>query len=159
MTAYLLTISFIVHLFTILWIITLIQKLNAKESPIDSEKVKQEIEDLLIAYTTEMKEENEKLAQQLRAVSTRQAEMVTPSYNQNIYKEQTPTRVVPTTPKARYEGYTPPVIEEEKQEEIYEQSDTAKVLALAKQGWKAEEIAKKLQLGKVEVELMLKFNQ
>ncbi|WP_026674258.1 DUF6115 domain-containing protein [Alkalihalobacterium bogoriense] len=159
MTAYLLTISFIVHLFTILWIITLIQKINAKESPIDSEKVKQEIEDLLIAYTTEMKEENEKLAQQLRAVSTRDSEMITPSYDHNVYKQQTLTRVVPPSTKASYEDYTPPVVEEVKQEEIYDQSDTAKVLALAKQGWKAEEIAKKLQLGKVEVELMLKFNQ
>ncbi|MFC0472029.1 DUF6115 domain-containing protein [Halalkalibacter kiskunsagensis] len=43
------------------------------------------------------------------------------------------------------------------EEDIYEQSDTAKVLSLSKKGLNAEEIAKRLHLGKGEVELMLKF--
>ena len=66
--AYLITISFILHFFTFFIIIILIQKLNLKSQigvANEQEKLKSEIEDLLVAYTIEMKEENEKLVNKI----------------------------------------------------------------------------------------------
>ncbi len=48
-------------------------------------------------------------------------------------------------------------MKEEKGADIYQQSDTAKVIALSKKGLDKGQIVKKLGLGKGEVELMLKF--
>jgi hypothetical protein len=48
-------------------------------------------------------------------------------------------------------------MKEEKGADIYQQSDTAKVIALSNQGLDKGQIVKKLGLGKGEVELMLKF--
>jgi ElaB/YqjD/DUF883 family membrane-anchored ribosome-binding protein len=126
-------------------------------------KMKREIEDLLVSYTSEMKEENERLIKQIqeskRSISNEdqrgekknsvvlQVEANSTSRkNENHYVEKDP-----------YENYLPPIINSEEEEDVYEQSDTAKVLSLSKKGLTTEEIAKKLNLGKGEVDLMLKF--
>ncbi|GAE24280.1 hypothetical protein JCM9140_193 [Halalkalibacter wakoensis JCM 9140] len=158
MTTLLVTISLLLHAFTFLWILTLIKQQQARPSSKDEEKRKQEIEDLLISYTLEMKEENEKLLRQLskdhekemekdKPVQTRTAETVMPSRVVN-HKEQ--------KEEDKYKDYLPPMVEDSKEVE-FQQSETANIISLSRQGYSAEEIAQKLNLGKGEVELMLKF--
>ena len=175
----LLSISLLLHLFTFFWIINLIQKINLK-SPNDTkeiERIKSEIEDVLLSYTAEMKEENEKLVLEMKKLKIDNNQMIK---RMEMNKEEEPIEIPnklnaqrvfrtsnaykvntqPTNQKPKresYEEYNPPVIEDEKENDIFEQSDTAKILALAEQGNNAEQIAKKLSLGKGEVELVLKF--
>lgn len=170
----LIVISLILHLFTFLWIITLSQKMNAMNAnqtdANDFEKVKSEIEDILLSYTEQMKDENEKLLLQIK----RENDLINQKLNsETVEKMEEPPMAAQTVqldlnrkpePKNKeldddYSKYVPPSIPEESSEDVYEQSDTAKVLSLAKQGLDAEQIAKKLSLGKGEVELMLKFYQ
>jgi hypothetical protein len=172
MTTLLVTISLLLHGVTFLWIMTLLQKQQPYQSH-DETKMKQEIEDLLVSYTAEMKEENERLLEEIKKekghTDYRHQEM-----GQNHLKKEEELKVIKTEIKEEanrsnpikkvvlkrnsnsYEDYLPPVIQEDK-ESIYEQSDMSKVIALSKQGFTTDEIAKKLNLGKGEVELMLKF--
>ncbi|OLO40918.1 hypothetical protein BTR23_05445 [Alkalihalophilus pseudofirmus] len=171
MVQFLLTTSLVLHLLTFLWIITLLQKVNNQQiSPINDEKIKREIEDLLVAYTTEMKEENEKLLEQVKMLQEANTSPV--SLNEKVM-EQLKVEHEPivinskeaikedvtqrhTVDQYKYEDYQPPTIQVD-EPDMYEQSNTAKVLLLAEQGFSSEEIAKKLSLGKGEVELMIKF--
>lgn len=181
---FLISISLILHLFTFFWIIILMQKINVHTAnPKEFNNVKKEIEDILLAYTEEMKDENEKLLLELKKMKQENAllnkkieetKQAIPSesveHNENVQRsipnkvtpQQRPLTNVYAIEKNRnhddeYDQYEPPTIVEEPQEDIFEQSDTAKVLSLAKQGFNAEQIAKKLDLGKGEVELVLKF--
>ncbi|WP_209122360.1 DUF6115 domain-containing protein [Alkalihalobacillus sp. BA299] len=170
MIQFLLTTSLVLHLLTFLWIITLLQKVNNQQtSPINEEKLKRDIEDLLVAYTTEMKEENEFLLEQIKkyqqtSTATKNGDEKENGQQKTILKTATVKSKkehkgrVQAQPKekVKYEEYQPPEIEGEKPD-LYEQSNTAKVLLLSKQGLSSEEIAKKLNLGKGEVELMIKF--
>lgn len=174
MTSLLLTISLLLHLFTFMWILVLIQKIKA-QGPTDHSKVKAEIEDLLIAYTEEMKDENKKLVKELQQLKKErqvtmkedrseeikntageklQAKAIINRYNpyKNIKQEH--------KDKEKYEVFQPPLeASGENSSALYEQSDSVKVIALSKQGIPADQIAKKLGLGKGEVELMIKFHQ
>ncbi|MFV8827176.1 DUF29 family protein [Alkalihalobacterium sp. APHAB7] len=169
MIQFLVTTSLVLHLLTFLWIVTLLQKINNQQTPaVDEEKLKREIEDLLIAYTSEMKEENEQLLEQLVKYKQESSRPSSIKRDENLVKEpevivSTGTQdeiKLPSAPKEQteYEDYKPPALESE-DSEMYEQSNIAKVLSLSKQGYSAEEIAKKLHLGKGEVELMIKFYQ
>ncbi|WP_133058670.1 DUF6115 domain-containing protein [Halalkalibacter urbisdiaboli] len=167
MTTYLVVISLMLHGVTFLWILTLMQR-NAK---VEDERrhvlrLKDEIEDMLFSYTNEIKEENKELLKELK-LSTKESQARirqqkdVPSSKNNT-SEGNVQPLLKQTPKNNEvidEDYLPPILDEADNQEsvVYEQSDTAKVLALAKQGMSAEAIAKKLSLGKGEVELMLKF--
>jgi|GEM_PF-1264294 len=185
MVTYLLVISLIIHLGTILWIVVLMQKINQfsfEIESIDADKVTREIEHLLVAYTAEMKAENERLIKELFAAkrtnveteptiqrrqqngdsrNVNQKEMVEPRiFNETSDEQQkkVPNHVEKATEEGRFSDYEPPSINET-QSDVFEQSDTLKVLTLAKQGLKVDDIAKKLNMGKGEVELLLKFYQ
>ncbi|WP_227935834.1 DUF6115 domain-containing protein [Alkalihalobacillus deserti] len=176
MTTLLVTISLLLHGVTFLWIMTLLQKQQPNQAT-DIEKTKNEIEDLLISYTAEMKEENELLLKQIEQSKTRnklsnqqaplENDLVGGLEDKSKRQERSHTKNKPRV-KLEHEvkverktdggplDYQPPFIEQE-EEFVYEQSETAKVIALSKQGLSINEIAKKLSLGKGEVELMLKF--
>ncbi|MDV2885248.1 hypothetical protein RYX45_08640 [Alkalihalophilus pseudofirmus] len=184
---YILTISLLLHGLTILWMMTLAKKISVgpPSGHTENEKVKREIEDLLFAYTSEMKEENERLLHEIKQLK----EVSSPSENKskgenneqgqstslqqdkrdgktsksrddhpqikkpvNIEQEKDPFL------DEKYNDYLPPSpSSNEESAAIFEQSDTANVLMLSKRGLTAEQIAKQLQLGKGEVELILKF--
>lgn len=138
----------------------------------EMEKIKNELEDLLIAYTAEIKEGNERLLKQLeenKQLNQVPERMTAPEIKNveepvkvkvnhnaphNIHVKQND---FVEEPEERYDEYSPPVVNQATEDMYYEQSDTAKVLALAKQGLSVEQIAKKLNMGKGEVDLMLKF--
>lgn len=173
---FLVSLSLILHLFTFLWIIILMQKINVnKPSSDEYEKVKSEIEDILLSYTEAMKDENKKLLAEIKKMKLENArlnkkiastEQQLKANEMIVPKEQVKPPVIhqpikiqqkPLAEDNNYDDYKPPMIEEVQEEDIFEQSDTAKVLSLAKQGFNAEQIARKLDLGKGEVELVLKF--
>lgn len=169
---YLLVISFLLHLITLFIIIVLMQKVNTMKPSSNAgeqEKVKREIEDLLVAYTAEMKEENEKLVNKISQMRKTQ-EKVQLSTIRSYEKTQTKNEEKETSfnPRIRSqqnrpeideneETYAPPLIMES--EDIMEQSSTAQILSLSKQGYSPKEIAKKLNIGDGEVELLLKFHK
>ncbi len=185
MTTFLLVISLVLHLFTILWVITFMQKIeNKTRSNVEDEKLKQEIEELLVAYTTEMKEENEKLVKILQEklksekYGNKQSTLRNSEENGNMdrttkketaflnqaAKSPVPAvylgkKIVQPSIDNEYSDYTPPSIEENISEVLYDKSEKTKVLALAQRGHTSDEIAKKLNMGKGEVELLLKFYQ
>lgn len=173
--AYLLAISFSLHLITLFIIVVLVQKTNLIKPSLRSnnqeqEKLKQEIEDLLVAYTIEMKEENEKLINKLVQKRKTQEKVQTEtvkSYEktrdqtyQTATKTESPALLKPS-PKRNYQtdehSYVPPIVEET--EDVVEQSSIAQILSLAKQGYSAKAIAKRLNIGDGEVELLLKFHK
>lgn len=173
--AYLLAISFLLHLITLFIIVILVQKTNVIKPSLHSnnqeqEKLKQEIEDLLVAYTIEMKEENEKLINKLvqkrKMHEQVQTEMVKTyektrgqTYQKEMKVESSP--LLKPSPKSNYQtderSYLTPIVK--KTEDIVEQSSTAQILSLARQGYSAKAIAKRLNIGDGEVELLLKFHK
>ena len=115
-----------------------------------------------------MKEENEQLLEQLNkykqesstasSIKRSEKQVKEPEVMMSTDMKEKNKRPPASKEQIEYEDYQPPALEVE-ETEMYEQSNTAKVLSLSKQGYSAEEIAKKLQLGKGEVELMIKFYQ
>ncbi|MFC0558579.1 DUF6115 domain-containing protein [Halalkalibacter alkalisediminis] len=166
MTTLLVTISLLLHGVTFLWIMTLLQKQQPVQDT-DLKKVKNEIEDLLISYTAEMKEENELLLKQIQEVKHRdtkanQQASVDKGLTRNLSRNPDKINDIESKHERKveedYTAYQPPLLDMD-EELIYEQSDSAKVMALFKQGLSTTDIAKRLKLGKGEVELMLKFHQ
>lgn len=153
MYPFLLVISFILHLFAFFWIFLLSMRLKrANEIEKRQAEIQKEIEDLFQSYLFEMKEENEKLLK-LIAKPTKPVNK-NPIDNrgkatQQIYQTQM------EKPKPKPKEYTPPV---PNVEDRFETSLNSKVILLHEQGLKAEEIAQKLNKGKTEIELILKFN-
>lgn len=172
--AYLLAISFLLHLITLFVIVVLVQKTNVikpslRSNDQEQEKLKQEIEDLLVAYTIEMKEENEKLINKLVQKRKVQEKVQTETFKTyektrgqtyQADKKVEPAALPNPSLKKNYQtsehSYGAPLVEET--EDIVEQSSTAQILSLAKQGYSAKAIAKRLNIGDGEVELLLKFH-
>ncbi|NEU29347.1 hypothetical protein GN156_00915 [bacterium LRH843] len=150
-----LIISLLLHGVAFLWIMALRGR-QSDVSRTDIQQMKNEMADLLLAYTEEMKAENERLIEQIKGSSQRVVQ-AKPAEEIKMEKRVMPSENKPVIAVDRYKDYQPPVAEPE--EAIYEQSLTAQVLALKKQGLSAKHIAKTLNIGTGEVELMLKFNQ
>ncbi|MCK0470779.1 hypothetical protein [Halalkalibacter sp. APA_J-10(15)] len=154
----LVVISLLLHGFTFLWIMILLQRIRHVQSQPDSmNQLQSEMEDILLAYTTEMKEENERLLEKVQRnkhqttrslVEEQSAKASNDSIQLEAKEEQEQEDSLP---------YIPPI--EINEQETYEKSYTVKVLELAQSGLTSEQIAKKLKMGKGEVELILKFHQ
>ncbi|WP_216827962.1 DUF6115 domain-containing protein [Alkalihalobacterium elongatum] len=164
MVQFLITTSLVLHLLTFLWIVTLLQKINNQQAPqIDEEKIKREIEDLLVAYTAEIKEENERVLEQIKLSKQKASQAIIENKQPFLNRKdavvfKTEEQSIPSNTHTVYGGYVPPEIKSD-ETDMYVQSTTAQVLSLSKQGLSTDEIAKKLNLGKGEVELMIKFYQ
>ncbi|WP_338754043.1 hypothetical protein [Bacillus sp. FJAT-52991] len=115
------------------------------------QKIAQEMEEMMDAYLLEMKEENEKLIQQLSQKSTINEIKSSPVQKQELS--------IPNLQRARAaKGYKAAsstsgnaILSKEKQFED-------EIALLHEQGLTVEDIAKKLNKGKTEVELALKFS-
>lgn len=159
MTGFLLAISFILHLLTLLAIVIVWKKSEASEKQ-DIERVKREMEDILLAYSTEMKEENEAFLKELETMNTSsRVPLHSPSTSKTNDKPKSKANDKPKQSDEREvedNDYTPPIIDEKEQ---FGPSLLAEVLSLQKKGYTLDEIAKKLDKGKGEVELLIKFYQ
>ncbi|MBU9720347.1 MULTISPECIES: DUF6115 domain-containing protein [Bacillaceae] len=162
---YLITVSFILHFISFFIIIILFQR-QTKYQP-DQKKEMKEMEDMLLSFTEEMKENNEKLVKLISknsAVSVKktnyteaqedQLPSIKPNHQNNL-EEQSPVFDHRMMGEDDYEKYEPPVPEEEAIE--VNTSSTSQVLKLHKDGLTVDEIAKKLEMGAGEVQLLLKF--
>ncbi|WP_017471911.1 DUF6115 domain-containing protein [Amphibacillus jilinensis] len=154
----LLFISFLTHGITFIIIRQLKNKLD-QPSQIQESLTKQqkEMEELLAVYLLEIREENEKLLKHIEnnRTLTKTKEEVDTRHSQPT--QQKPSAEADNSHPDKYQNYQPPVQPE--QEEHVEQSLAAQVLALHAKGETTEAIAKKLNRGKTEVELLVKFQQ
>lgn len=176
---YVLTISIILHFITFYILIILYQRQKNIE-PVDKEKILREMEDLLIAYTTEMKENNEQLAKTIlrekKATPLLSTNIVRPltekvevetTMHQNTYEhkdDEQPTLLAQEekhssdfSEENEYSNYVPPIPEDDVPP--VETSPISQILSLHKRGLTVNEIAKQLNMGAGEVELLIKIHQ
>ncbi|MBU9714525.1 DUF6115 domain-containing protein [Evansella tamaricis] len=161
---YLLVISFIFHFISIYLIVLLFQR-QKKQDPKDHERELKELEDLLLSFTTEMKENNEKLIQSLSSMEKKpQGDLGgIKSKNENVQENSLLERDMgekrndksSRLEDSKYDDYEPPVPEIEDSQ--VNPSTTAQVLSLHRKGYNVQEIAKALNVGAGEVELLIKF--
>lgn len=155
--AYLLLISFIIHGITLVIIrqfkIKLDQPAITKQTLDQQQK---EIEELLAVYLLEIREENDKM---IKLIDQQAKQKPQPNAKQEKVVSQTPRNPVIKSSKqeVKYQEYQPFMPAEE--ETVVEQSFAAQVLSLFERGDSIETIAKKLNRGKTEVELLIKFHQ
>lgn len=136
-----------------------------RAKPLDEEKVVKEIEDLLLSYTTEMKENNERLARRISKLAVNSSHEKVDNHKTEAKKTE---RVAPPTSlvnsfldsssnEENYKEYEPPLPDENPEEMAVDSPTSSRVLSLYKQGYSATNIAKELRIGAGEVELLLKF--
>ncbi|UFU01052.1 hypothetical protein KO561_09005 [Radiobacillus kanasensis] len=182
MLTFLVAMSLLLHVLSFLAIRMLLGKVNKLSQYESNDKQRMtEMEDLFATYLEEIKLENEKLEQAIiQTENTRQpvvhgketsstiatkTESVTPpkevkktteEKNSIVEKEEEAKKSnLVELPSDESDAYSPPT--ELPMEDIVEQSLQSKVYQLHDQGYTVEEIAKRLDCGKTEVDLMLKF--
>ncbi|MFD2657175.1 DUF6115 domain-containing protein [Gracilibacillus thailandensis] len=150
----LLLFSFIIHIVTFV----IIRQLKLKQDTLVGveDNVNQQvknIEDTLAVYLVELKEENEKFVQQVEKFNRNNSD----NNNQKQPEVRKSVKEV-HTPKQSTKEYQA-IAHVEQVEDVVERSTTASVLHLHEKGYTVDEIAKELDKGKTEVELLLKFQQ
>ena len=149
MAGYLLSISFILHLITFFSIVLLAKKMR---TALDYEKLelqKREIEDLLAFYAVQLKEDNTRLLEKVMQPSGNAPE--DDGYRDEQAKQKIQEQANEKTAEKRTDA------ELKADADTYELSLEAQALQLHGQGYSPEEIAKKLNKGHGEIELLLKF--
>lgn len=198
MTTILIVVLFVLQLLSFYFIIILNTKL-AKFNDLEKkqERLMREMDDTISVYLAEMKDENDRLINELQRVpkpkavvlsspneqdkkiskqqseqETKQATVENPSKEENIPNFEIEPRVfVPKkTAATAYSRQQYASTNTAKQDTIVATLDTGskekqkertfeeKVVQLSKEGKNVEEIAKQLQKGKTEIELLLKFH-
>ncbi|OZI11538.1 hypothetical protein CEW92_11255 [Bacillaceae bacterium SAS-127] len=115
------------------------------------QKIAQEMEGMMDAYLLEMKEENEKFIEQLS-----QKASVNEAKPSTVQEQELLT---PNLQRARaVKGYKAASSTNDHTAPPKKQQVEGEIALLHKQGFTVEEIAKKLNKGKTEVELALKFS-
>lgn len=146
---FLLAVSFILHLVAFFFLVILYQKINQKEEVLQQIiNEKKEIEDLLIAYIEEMKAENQDLKEWMN-------QSIVPYTFKQEESSKKQTAEINTSSQGEIECMLP--IDEIK--DVSDFSPAMQAISFANQGLSIEEIAKKMNKGKGEVELLLKFHK
>ncbi|GEL06684.1 DUF6115 domain-containing protein [Salisediminibacterium halotolerans] len=162
---YLVIVSLVLHLVSFFVMIILYQKIESSQPP-DTGRTLKEMEDMLISYTTEIKENNEKLARRINDMDTAASKPapLTENLRHAQADEQKDKRAAETAAKqdtaadADYSAYNPPLPEETAaQEAAFISSETSRVLSMHQQGFSEADIARQLGIGAGEVHLLLKF--
>ncbi|QHS22273.1 hypothetical protein GWK91_04620 [Virgibacillus sp. MSP4-1] len=161
MIEFLVIFSLILHAIVFIFIIYLYRRFSQNSSGMSVQERK-EMEDMLSSYITEMKEENERLLNILnengKNVKEKQTEPdsrensspIPDTYVEPVQKKDTTAKETKNA-----ENYNPETIVVEDEAEGV--SDHAKALQLYNDGLTTEEIAQKLNKGKTEIELFIKF--
>jgi DNA-directed RNA polymerase specialized sigma24 family protein len=171
MTEFLLLFSLILHGVTFLIMIYFYKRFSQYQDVDNMKRTVREIEDLFEAYLMELKDENKKflnivtkngntVIEQNRVVDTeeelkdekQEVDPVAPNKNSSSKVENE----APNVQNQDENQYEPESIELE--DAVEEPSIQSTVLLLYQQGLSVEEIAKKLNMGKTEVELIIKFH-
>ncbi|NJP36325.1 DUF6115 domain-containing protein [Alkalicoccus luteus] len=136
---FLLLTSLLLHLASFFAIVILYRRQEASPSQDMDTKMRQ-MEDILAAYTEEMKDSNDQLLKEIQGTSKPE---------KTFKQTERNTNQVPPV-------YAPPFPEE--QDTNMEVSDRAKVMQLYATGKKPAQIAEELQMGTGEVELLIRFH-
>ncbi|MCP3031220.1 hypothetical protein LF817_07650 [Halobacillus sp. A1] len=140
MIYFLLIIGFIIDGVIVLGLMTLFTKMKkTEELELRQKEVAAEIEDLFSSYLLELKEENKRL----------EGKLVQPVKTETVFREH-------ETAYER-EDYHPP--EPMETEELYRPSRSSQVISRYNRGVPIELIAKELNIGKTEAQLILKFQE
>jgi ATP/maltotriose-dependent transcriptional regulator MalT len=201
MTIILIAVLFILQLLSFYFLIILNTKLaKFKDLEKKQERLMREMDDTISVYLADMKDENDRLIQELQRVSkseiqnaVKQSEKFVKQKDQeqppaltkeestvdgsvsldneprvyvpknivaNAYsrQQQTGAKAVANKTDAKVVHSAQQPIDATKKEEAKPLTIEQQVVELAKQGQTAEEIAKQLQKGKTEIELLLKFH-
>jgi len=147
MTTFLLMISFLLHLLTLVAIYQLFKQIQTYKQAKATETTK-DITDLLEAYLDEIKDENNRLQMEL----TKSRSSSTPETSNGA----TPSleKIEQTSIDSTYEEA--PYFDTD---DSIETSLQAKILQLSHQGYDADEIAGKLNCGKTEAALIIKLQE
>jgi hypothetical protein len=160
MDIFLLIISIIFNLVNLFFILVLWKKYSLSDLSA-LEKTKNEIEDLLISYTIEMKDDNEKLLS-LLGNQIHKNDQVDNVLNQQ-FEEKNDNMVDEDNSKDKQaiqsDEITYAELINDTDQEVVVKSVKEEAIMLSKEGLSLEEIAKKLGKGKGEIELLLKFHK
>lgn len=159
MVSTILVILFLLQLISFYLVALLFTKLGKlKEVEKKQEQVLAEIDDSFSAYIAEIKDENNRLLQELKNT---EKTFVAATTEEKVKKEpvikETPVFEIPKTFVSKQlaaSSYSKAVTPKEKKEPV---TMKEKVLYFDEEGKSVEEIAKLLQIGKTEVGLFLKF--
>ncbi|KUP33407.1 Swarming motility protein SwrB [Bacillus halotolerans] len=151
-------LSFTLHGVLLYAVIILYMRLAAvKETEKQQKKLLEETENTLAAFLLELKEENEKLIDNLDVPSVQTEEK---QKEEHHYAEQHSERGAVQEEDNALPEHIEGLINEVERAEENVNSDARyedEVMALYEQGYSAGEIAQKLKSGKTEIELFLKF--
>ncbi|MGP4059854.1 DUF6115 domain-containing protein [Halobacillus sp. H74] len=151
MTVFLLVVSFIIDGVLVMALFAMMKKVRqAEELELRQKQVASEIEDLFTSYLMEIKEENRRMGEWVTQKKDKQEPEA--HVMESSSKETDETMEV-----SESKDYTPP--EPVEDGEVYQPSIHSQVFELKKEGYTIEEIAKQLNKGKTEVELLYKFHQ
>jgi len=135
---YLLIVSLLLHMVTFFILILIVKKMRSAFDYQQFETQKKELEDLLAYYSVELKEENERFLNEM--------------LERMKFKEKDKLEQPEMEPKK--------TVREAKPVEVHAQpSLEAEAVQLYQQGFDIKEIAKKLNKGHGEIELLLKFHR
>ena len=138
MTGLLWMFSFIMHIVLLFIVYKLFQQLQVLK-----QSNNQEMKDLLDTFLKEMKEENQQLQRQVNEI---QSQSDTSTVSGGMKEEPTDHPLSSEPPvEEKYDDFSPSI-----QGQVYQLYD---------QGLSIEDIAKRLDRGKTEVELMIKFKK
>ncbi|PON02734.1 Swarming motility protein SwrB [Bacillus halotolerans] len=157
-------LSFTLHGVLLYAVIILYMRLAAvKETEKQQKKLLEETENTLAAFLLELKEENEKLIDNLDVPSVQTEEKQQEEHQQEEHQqaEQHSERGAVQEENNALPEHIEGLINEVERAEENVNSDARsfedEVMALYEQGYSASEIAQKLKSGKTEIELFLKF--
>ncbi|WP_240335286.1 DUF6115 domain-containing protein [Paraliobacillus sediminis] len=163
MVYFLLLISFLLHVFTFIAIKILKDRITEPEDIAAKQAQQQkEMEELLAVYLLEIREENEKVVSMLTSEkNNKQVKNAThppevKNEQKDAYEKTDPIQQKETFKEPTVD-YQPPKVNES--HDTVEKSLSAQVLSLYNQGESIESIARKLDSGKTEIELMIKFHK
>ncbi|MFC4404552.1 DUF6115 domain-containing protein [Gracilibacillus xinjiangensis] len=159
----LLLFSFIIHIVTL--IIIRQMKINQQNLLDIEDNVNEQInklEDTLALYLVEMREENDNFTKELFSMQNKQKrnEQVSDGTKDNKNQSDNIENASSTDTHIKKNDYPDfePLTQIDKKD-IVEQSETGQILHLYNNGYSIEEIAKRMDKGKTEIELLLKFQQ
>ncbi|MEC1612489.1 Swarming motility protein SwrB [Bacillus mojavensis] len=152
-------LSFTLHGVLLYAVIILYMRLAAvKETEKQQKKMLEETENTLAAFLLELKEENEKLIDNLDAASSQTEEK---QKTEHLHAEKHSARNAVQEEDNTLPEHIEVLINEVERTEENVNSDARsfedQVMSLYEQGYSAGEIAQKLKSGKTEIELFLKF--
>lgn len=160
----LLLLSFLIHIITFMYLKTMKeQSMNPDELAEKQAQHQKEMEELLAVYLLEIREENDKLLQAIDSSSNQNQQTFSNSQTDFVQSDE-PTKIKTADQNFKKNAstkqtasYSPP--DSDTVADTFEPSLSGQVLSMYHRGESIEAIARKLDCGKTEVELMVKFQQ